>query len=266
MTKTVKGKVFTVFGAKGGVGTTTLAVNLATAMVGFKGNPSVALVDMNFLSRDVPLFLNMKSTFNWAEIARNMSRLDATYLMSILQKHVSGVYVLPAPVVVGEEGSMVPELISKVEKVLELMRSIFDFVIIDGGQLLGRISTYLIGISDNVLIVTIPILPGIINVKKRMDAFQDLGYPIENTIVVMNRYNQKSGISIDEVRKMIKKDLRWSIPNDYRSTMNAINTGIPLTRSALKTDITNKILELAAELSSGEISRDKEKKSFFDIF
>ena len=163
---------------------------------------------------------------------------------------------------------MEPELVVRVESVLELMRSMFDFVVIDGGQLMGRISSYLLGISDKVVLVTIPILPGIINLKKLIDAFHDLGYPSGNTIVVMNRYNQKSGVSIDEVRKMINKDIRWSIPNDYRNTMNAINTGIPLTRSALKTDITNKILELAAELSSGkiEVSTDKTKKSFFDRF
>ena len=268
LTKKVKGKVFTVFGAKGGVGTTTLAVNLATALTQFKGDPSIALVDMNVLSGDIPLFLNMKSVFNWIEVSRNISRLDATYLMTILQKHVSGIHVLPAPVMVGNGDCMEPELVARVESVLELMRSMFDFVVIDGGQLLGRISSYLLGISDKVVLVTIPILPGIINLKKLIDAFHDLGYPSGNTIVVMNRYNQKSGVSIDEVRKMINKDIRWSIPNDYRNTMNAINTGIPLTRSALKTDITNKILELAAELSSGkiEVGTDKTKKSFFDRF
>jgi pilus assembly protein CpaE len=267
LTKSVKGKVFTVFGAKGGVGTTTLAVNLATGIAQFKGNPSVALVDMNLISGDVPLFLNMKSVFNWVEVARNISRLDATYMMSILHRHESGVHVLPAPIMVGEETGMSPELITKVERVLDLMRSIFDFVVVDGGQLLGHISTYLIGISDKVLLVTIPSLPGIINAKKLIDAFHDLGYPSGNIIVVMNRYNQKSGISIDEVRKMIKKDLHWSIPNDYRSTMNAINTGMPLTKSALNMDITTKILELAADLSKGEpIGKDKEKKSFFGRF
>lgn len=264
--KAVKGKVYTVFGAKGGVGTTTLAVNLATGLSQLKDNPSVALVDMNLLCGDVPLFLNMKSTFNWVEVARNISRLDATYLMTILQQHVSGIHVLPAPVMVGEESGMLPELIAKVQKVLELMRTIFDFVIIDGGQLLGHISTYLIGMSDKVLLVTIPSLPGIINVKKLMDALQDVGYPPDNTMVVLNRYNQKSGVSIDEVRKMIKKTLRWSIPNDYQSTMNAINTGVPLTKSALKSDITKKILELAGELSGAQIVQDKGKKSFFDRF
>ncbi|PKN38426.1 MAG: hypothetical protein CVU62_06155 [Deltaproteobacteria bacterium HGW-Deltaproteobacteria-2] len=264
--KSTKGKVFTVFGAKGGVGTSTIAVNLATAMAQFKGNPSVALVDMNLLSGDVPLFLNMKSVFNWVEVARNISRLDATYLMTIIQKHASGLHVLPAPVMMADDTCMSPDLITKVEKVLDLMRTIFDFVVIDGGLLLGHVSTYLIGISDKVLLVTIPSLPGIINTKKLLDAFHELGYPTGDTIVVMNRYNQKSGISIDEVRKIIKRDIRWSIPNDYKSTMNAINTGVHLLKSAPNTDITKKIIEIAADLSKGEFRKDKEKKSFFDRF
>lgn len=266
LSKSTKGKVFTVFGAKGGVGTSTIAVNLATAMTQFKGNPSVALVDMNLLSGDVPLLLNMKSVFNWVEVARNLSRLDATYLMTIIQKHASGLHVLPAPVMMGDDTCMSPDLINKVEKVLELMRTIFDFVVIDGGLLLGHVSTYLVGISDKVLLVTIPSLPGIINTKKLLDAFRDLGYPPGDTIVVMNRYNQKSGISIDEVRKIIKRDIRWSIPNDYKSTMNAINTGVHLLKSAPNTDITKKIIEMAADLSKGELRKDKEKKSFFDRF
>ncbi|MDM7987562.1 MAG: AAA family ATPase [Smithella sp.] len=266
MSKAVKGKIFTVFGAKGGAGTSTIAVNLATGMAQLKGNPSVALVDMNLLSGDVPLFLNMKSVFNWVEVARNISRMDATYLMTVLQKHASEVHVLPAPMKMGEDASSDSDLLSKVERVLEIMRSIFDFVIIDGGQLLGHISTYLIGISNKVLLVTIPSLPGIINSKRLIDAFSDLGYPSVNTIVVMNRFNQKAGVSIDEVRKMLKRDIRWSIPNDYRSTMNAINTGIPLTKSAPKADVTSTILKLAEELSSGKIDTMKTKKSFFDRF
>jgi len=141
MSKAVKGKIFTVFGAKGGAGTSTIAVNLATGMAQLKGNPSVALVDMNLLSGDVPLFLNMKSVFNWVEVARNISRMDATYLMTVLQKHASEVHVLPAPMKMGEDASSDSDLLSKVERVLEIMRSIFDFVIIDGGRRSGTGST-----------------------------------------------------------------------------------------------------------------------------
>lgn len=264
--KITKGKVFTVFGTKGGVGTTTMAVSLATGIARFKKHPSVALVDMNLFSGDVTLFLNLKSSFNWAEVSRNISRLDATYLMTILQQHESGIYVLSAPVMIKEEAGMTPEFTARVERVLDLMRSLFDFVIIDGGLLLGQISTYFIGISDKVLLVTIPTMQGIINLKKLIDVFYDLGYPAASTIAVMNRYNQRYGVSVDEVRKMVKKDIRWNIPNDFRETVNAINTGVPLVKSASNAEITKRILELAAELSSAEPVKDKEKKSFFSRF
>ncbi len=72
--KAEKGAVFTVFGAKGGVGTTTIAVNLATGLARLDGNYSVALLDMNILSGEIPLFLNVKPTFNWAEVAAGTSR------------------------------------------------------------------------------------------------------------------------------------------------------------------------------------------------
>lgn len=77
-TKGEEGSVFTVFGVKGGVGTTTIVVNLATGLARLDSKLLVALLDMNLLSGEVPLFLNVKPAFNWAEIARNISRLDAS--------------------------------------------------------------------------------------------------------------------------------------------------------------------------------------------
>src|SRR4030043_849136 len=95
--KKKRGKIINIIGSKGGVGTTTIAVNLATSLIETKGSPSVALIDMNLLFGEIPIFLNVESAFNWGEVARNISRVDPTYLMSILSKHHSGVYVLPSP-------------------------------------------------------------------------------------------------------------------------------------------------------------------------
>ena len=260
--KAEKGAVFTVFGAKGGVGTTTIAVNLATGLARLDGNYSVALLDMNILSGEIPLFLNVKPTFNWAEVARNISRLDATYLMSLLQRHASGVHVLPAPVRLAEEIGAAPEI----EKVLELMQSMFDFLVIDCGQCMGSISRYPIEISDKALLVAIPSLPAVIRLKRLIEAFHDLGYPPEDIITVLNRYNQKSIISPAEVWETIKNDIRWSIPNDYRNTMRAINSGEPLTVTAPNAEVTKKILELAASLSGKKHGADKGKRAFLGMF
>ena len=260
VTKAEEGKVFTVFGAKGGVGTTTIAVNLATGMARPDGNPSVALLDMNLFSGEVPLFLNITPVFSWVEVAKNISRLDATYLMSILQRHASGVQILPTPVRVVEEVDMVPEVI---DKVLKLMRSIFDFIVIDGGRPLGSILKYLTGTSDKALLVTIPSLSGVINLKRLIETFHDLGCASEDIVVVINRYNQKSAVSVTEVREMMKRDIRWNIPNDYRNTMRAINSGEPLTEIAPNADVTKKILELAASLSDSEDGKNKAVRGRF---
>jgi pilus assembly protein CpaE len=257
-----EGKIFTVFGTKGGVGTTTVAVNLAAAMARFDDKPSVALIDMNLLFGEVPVFLNMKPVFDWMEVARNTSRLDATYIMSILQRHSSGVHVLPTPIKVVEQFGLAPEVI---EKVLNLVQTIFDFVIIDGGQSLGNVSKYIVGMSEKVLLITIPSLPGIINLKKMADAFVDLGYPRDDVMVVLNRYNQKSGISIAEVKEMTKKDIQWTIPNDYRNTMSAINAGEPLTTMALNAEVTRKLIELAWSLGGKGEPKNKGKRGFFGL-
>jgi pilus assembly protein CpaE len=254
-----EGKIFTVFGTKGGVGTTTVAVNLATAIARQSEKPSVGLIDMNLLFGEVPIFLNMKPVFDWLEVARNVARLDETYLMSIMQRHASGVHVLPTPIRVVEQFGVSPEVI---EKVLSLMQTMFDFIVVDGGQSLGNVSKYIVSVSDKVLLITIPSLPGLINLKKMLDAFYDLGFPKYDTVVVVNRYNQKSGISLSEVREMTKGDVKWSLPNDYRNTMSAINTGEPLTTTALGADITQKIIELAANLT-GRGNEKREKKRFF---
>ena len=92
-----KGKIINVIGSKGGIGTTTVAVNLAISLAESKNPPMVALMDMNLLFGEIPIFLNLNSPFNWGEVAKNISRADATYLMSILSKHSSGIYVLPSP-------------------------------------------------------------------------------------------------------------------------------------------------------------------------
>lgn len=89
-----KGKIIDIFGSKGGVGTTTVAVNLAISLAGLEDKPSVALIDLNPLFGEISAHLNIEPTFSWIEVMKNISRLDTTYITSILSKHSSGIYVL----------------------------------------------------------------------------------------------------------------------------------------------------------------------------
>jgi len=259
-----QGQIINVLGAKGGVGTTTIAVNLATGLASLEGRPSVALIDMNLLFGEVPLFLNLKPVFDWLEVSRNISRLDATYLMSVLLKHSSGVHVLPSPATLIEDNAVAPEVI---ETLMKLMQAMFDFVVIDSGQSLDQLSKAILQLLDRLVLVTIPSLPGIINIKRLLETFRTLGYPSEDRIeIVVNRHNQKSGVSFDEAEKTLRKKIAWTVPNDYRNTMDAINRGEPLTVLAKNADMTKALNDMASNLAKREAATRKDKKrSFFGL-
>ncbi len=256
--KRKQGKIIDVIGSKGGVGNTTIAVNLAASLAESPDSPLVALIDMNLLFGEIPIFLNIESIFNWGEIARNISRLDATYLMSILSRHASGLYVLPSPT--GLDGVNVanPEII---EKLLGLMRNVFDYIVIDGGQALDDISLKILEMSDKVLLVAILSLPCLTNVKRLLWIFQKLGYPEREDIrIIINRHSKKlTVITPKEAEESINQKIFWFVPNDYPTTMSAINQGKTLAAVAPGAEVSKNIRELALQFLDREERERKEK-------
>jgi pilus assembly protein CpaE len=259
-----RGKIIDIIGSKGGVGTTTIAVNLATSLIESTDSLSVALIDMNLLFGEIPTFLNINAAFNWGEVARNITRLDSTYLMSILSKHPSGLFILPSPTGLDGVNIATPEII---EKLLALMRNVFDFIIIDGGQSLDSISLKILEMSDNVLLAAILSLPCLTNIKRLLWTFQKLGYPPEENIkIVISRYHNKSLISVKDAEQSIKKKIFWTVPNDYPATMAAINQGKSLLSVAHGAEITKNLGELAAALLGKDATQKPEKTFLSGIF
>lgn len=256
------GSIISILGSKGGVGTTTIAVNLAVALTLGQEKKSVALLDMNTLFGEIPLFLEMAPKFHWGEITKNIERLDDTFLNNILTKHRSGIQVLPSPAYLNGHVRPTPEIMSKL---LGLMRRMFDFVVIDAGQSTNDTSLKVLEISDTLLLVTILSLPCLANTNKLIKSLTDLGYvEAERIRVVLNRFIKKGDISVEDAEAGIGKELFCTIPNDFNATMAAINNGKPLLEIAPKADISKSFLSLASSLAMPSTNeRVKKKQSFF---
>jgi pilus assembly protein CpaE len=255
------GKIISIFGSKGGVGTTTVAVNLAMSLLQVKKGQSVVLVDMNTLFGEVPLFLEITPKFHWGEITKNIERLDNTFLTNILTRHESGIHVLPSPAYLNGHVRPTPDIMSRL---LDLMKSMFDYVLIDTGQSTNDTSLRVVELSDTLLLITILSLPCLANTNRLMKSFLDLGYAEEDRIkIVLNRYTKNNDISLKDAEAGIKKELFWIIPNDFNTTMSAINKGKPLAQIASRAAITKSFEEMARALQPLEVQQEEKKWKIF---
>jgi pilus assembly protein CpaE len=240
------GRIISIMGSKGGVGTTTVAVNLAVSLAETKAKQSVALVDLNAVVGEIPLFLAVRPSYHWGEIMQNIGRLDSAFLMNIMVRHGSGLYVLPSPSKLNGYPVATPDTM---QRVLNVLRDMFDVVVIDGGQSMDNAYLKVIEMSDALLIISILSLPCLHNTHNLLRSLKGLSIlPEDRMRVVINRYLKKSDVSIPEAEESIKQEIFWSIPNDYKATMSAINQGKPLSQVVSKAPVTRSISEMAEYL------------------
>jgi len=243
-------RVIDVVGSKGGVGTTTIAVNLAVDLAERKGGPSVALVDMNILG-EVPTFLDINPSYHWGEISRNVERMDATFLASIKTVHPSGVHILTSPQYLDTRERLTPDT---ARRLLDLMRELYGVIVIDAGHSVDDTSLTILENSDDVLIVSNLSLICLSNTTKLLTSWSSLGYPMERVKIVANRWLKKSDISLDDAEEGLGEKFFWVLPNDYNTTTAAISTGKPLSQVAPKAVITRKLKKMADALVPEEKS------------
>ncbi len=257
--KEKRGRLITVLGSKGGVGATTSAVNLAVALKEITDKNSVALIDMDPLLGDIHLFLNIRTFFSWADAVSDIARMDSTYLLNTLYKHPTGIHVLPAPSRPQGPGTATAEAM---ERLIGLMRSAFDLIVVDGCKSLDDLSLRMLGLSDTILVVTELNLPALVNARKLLDTFEGLGLSRGKDIkVVINRHQKNNMVSPEEAEKTIGRSVVSMIPNDYEATMSAINTGKTLSDAGPKSVLMDNFRELAALLLHQEMVK-KERSPF----
>lgn len=241
-----RGKLLNIMGSKGGVGTTTIAVNLAISLLESNENRSVVLVDLNPQFGDVALFLDIQPAHTLGDLAKNISRLDANFLMGILSKHSSGLYVLPSANTVEDVGLLTPEIASIT---LELLQRSFDYIVIDSGYSLNEVASTVVNISTMTFLVSTLTLHVLRNTKNILDAFAHVDHAKEKVNIIFNRYTDKIDVSLKDVEIFIEGRSLWLIPNDYITVTRAINNGKPISYISQNCDIIKSFKRLVSGIA-----------------
>jgi pilus assembly protein CpaE len=260
--KRVRGsQVIAVAGSIGGVGTTSLAVNLGCMLARDERN-SVALVDLDLCLGDADVFLDAIPDYTLVDVAENVTRLDFALLKRSLTRHSSGLYLLPRPVQLEDISLITPE---DLQRVIGLMKATFTHVVLDLSKSYSPIDLVALEMASQILLVTQLDLPCLRNVVRLMMSFSQMNDIADKVRIIVNRVGLESGqITLKKAQETIGKDIFWQLPNDYRTMVEVRNNGVPLYEQAPKAPITQSIASLAQALSGeapAEAAQPEAKKS-----
>ena len=240
------GSIITVAGSSGGVGTTSIAVNLAVALAS-KPDRSVVLIDLDLALGDADVFLDMIPDYTLLDVAQNITRLDLALLRKSLTKHNSGVYLLPRPVQIEDIDSISNE---DFKRVLGLLKASFTHLVIDLSKSYNRLDIAALEASNHILLLTQLDLPCLRNVVRLLSSLEAYDGVNDKVHVVVNRSGlDKSQISSSKAEETIDREIFWRIPNNYGVISECRNNGVPLLENAKNAAITTSICDLAEKLS-----------------
>ncbi len=241
--------VIAICGATGGVGTTSLAVNLGCALAKDPKN-SVCLVDLDVCLGDADIFLDTIPDFSLVDVAQNVSRLDFTLLKRSLTKHSSGLFLLPRPVQIDDVHLLTPD---NLQRVIGLLKATFTHLVIDLSKTYTPLDFVALQMANHILLVTQVDLPCLRNVVRLLMAFNQMEGMSEKVKVVCNRVGLDTGaITMKKAQETIGREIFWQLPNDYRTMIEVRNNGVPLVEQAPKAAITQSVVNLANVLNSNQ--------------
>ncbi|MFK7767344.1 MAG: CpaE family protein [Mariniblastus sp.] len=248
------GSIISVAGSSGGVGTTSIAVNLAVALAQHPDR-SVVLIDLDLALGDADVFLDMIPDYTLIDVSQNISRLDLALLRKSLTKHETGVYLLPRPVQIEDNSSISNE---DFKRVIGLLKASFTHLVIDLSKSYSRLDIAALEASNQILLLTQLDLPCLRNVVRLLSSLESYEGVNEKIRVVVNRAGlDKSQISSAKAEETIDREIFWRIPNNYSVISECRNNGVPLLQQAPKAAITHSISELADKISGDKKAEEE---------
>ncbi len=257
--------VVAILGSRGGIGCTSLAVNLGCALAQQDKNNNVALIDLDLALGDCDVALDLIPDYTLADVALNIERLDMTFLKRSLCKHASGLSLLPHPVQLEDVGLIHEDHLSRV---IGLLRASYSRLIFDLSKRFTPTDLTAMRMADVILLVAQLELTSLRNVVRMLHALgseEGLG---EKVKVVLNRVGcAETEITLAKAEETIGQPVFWQVPNDTRSVLGSRNAGVPLVEFAPRSKVHQSIVALGEALvgKKKDAAAKKERRSFFSF-
>ena len=238
------GKLLAFYGAKGGVGTTTLAINAAIAFHQEHAR-RVALVDGVLQFGDHRVFLDLGNDRKSISDLVSAPSIDADLIKSVMVRHDAGIDLLLAPPS-PEDGDLVHE--AQMGQALTLLRTMYDYVVVDVEKRLGDLTLSVLDHADMIFVVMTADLSCLKNVRLVLEALGRIGYEASRVKLLLNRSNAFTGISVQAAEGALKRQFEFKITNEYRVAISAQNSGTPFSYSKPDSPLARETAQLAAEV------------------
>jgi pilus assembly protein CpaE len=217
-------RTLTFFGAKGGAGTTTIAVNCAVEISRLSKRSSV-IVDLKAGLGEVGLFLGVRPRFTLIDAIDNLHRLDREFLKELVIKHKSGLEILAGSDVFDRPGEADG---GAVEELFRLLARQYEFILVDAGSQINAPSLAALYSAEQMFLVANPDVPSVRNAQRLLDRIRQLGAGVERVRFLLNRAAEPFPIPLKQIEGALGHPIYHNFPSDYKTVSAALNSGVPL--------------------------------------
>jgi pilus assembly protein CpaE len=249
------GHVVTLWGSKGGAGSTFLSVNLAAELSPVH---RVCVVDLDFSMGDVAAFLDIQATQTMSDILRNLGRLDERMLAGSVVVHPSKVHALAQPVDLEQREEIKGDTVMRV---LTTVARSYQYCLVDCGSRLDEASLTAATVADRILLVATPDVPGVKNTWRRLQLLERLGIEKDRVHVVLNRWDRREApFSLADVEQNLGRKLAATVALD-KAAVRAVNEGKLLRDVDKRCQAARDVEALVGLLTDGEVAVEKRSSS-----
>jgi pilus assembly protein CpaE len=238
------GRVIVVTGHKGGVGSTTIAVNLALAL-GEATGERLALVDLGRPFPDIATFLDQESNYSIADLIQNVATLDQSFIQRIMQPFGPRLSILHGISDFREQESIELE---SLDRIIGILRSMYRFVVIDLSHWLDEFFLKVMTEADMVLMLTGLTVPDLRNLKKLWPHIMEWHQDKRKIKLVVNRYDMSSGLQLRDLESILQHSAYATLASDYQAMMQCLNQGAPMATATPRAKLWRDVKDLAAKV------------------